>query len=282
MLAVKKQIVISAVLSSAAAFMVFFAACASGSSGGSSGEGRSNLKTSEVVVRRVDSNQLIRLRIYLDGKSQGSLRVGETAIYKVRDGYHTIRVGFDDYQRGTEVAQFQSKNSTHIFSVTDTSIVLINEDSGVEDFGPPLPLSSVPAVAKRSDSTLIIDNSVRSAFDKITKSVKKRKRVAIVNVDGDNINEANFVLEELTLLSVNSPKNFFVIDRRVFDAFRGKNAIGLPSYENDFMLRALGSLVQADYVISGRIDGPGELRRLRVKALEVSSGALIGDAAEKL
>ncbi|MDR2468848.1 MAG: hypothetical protein LBD22_07810 [Spirochaetaceae bacterium] len=276
-------------------------ACATGGGvGGGSLSSSSNAKNSEVVVRRVDNNQLIRLRLYLDGKSQGTLKVGDTVVYKVRNGYHTLRVGFDDYHKSTEVAQFTSNNSVHVFSVTDTSIVLVNEEPVVADeFGPPLPLSNgnhsyiisgspandvpeYPVVTPKLENGSLIDNSVRAAFDKVTKGVKRGRRIAIINVDGDNIHEANFVLEELTLLSVNSPKNFFVIDRRVFDAYRAKNSIGAPSYENDFVLRYLGSLVQADYVISGRIDGPGDLRRLRVKALDVATGALVGDAAERL
>lgn len=249
-----------------------------------------NASNSEVVVRRVDSNQLIRLRLYLDGKSVGTLKVGDTVVRKVKNGYHTLRVGFDDYHRSTEVAQFTSNNSVHVFSVTDTSIVLVNEEPAInDDFGPTLPYNSSgpimamnPADDVLSEGAAMIDNSVRAAFDKATKNIKRAKRIAIINVDGDNIHEANFVLEEITLLAVNSPRQFFVIDRRVFDAYRAKNSIGMPSYENDFLLRYLGNLVQADYVLSGRIDGPGDLRRLRVKCLDVSTGALVGDASEKL
>lgn len=248
--------------------------------------GKSNTD-SQIVVRRVDSNQLIRLRLYMDGKSIGTLKVGNTLTRKVKNGYHTLRVGFDDYYRSTEVAQFTANNTTHVFSVTDTSIVIVNEEPYVADefgggmsvprTGPVIPMSP----ADEFGGNAMMDNSVRSAFDKSTKTLKRSRRIAIINVDGDNIHEANFVLEELTHLAVNSPKQFFVIDRRMFDAFRTKNAIGVPSYENDFLLRYLGSLVQADYVISGRIDGPGDLRRLRVKCLDVGTGALIGDASEK-
>ncbi|MDR2481162.1 MAG: hypothetical protein LBD07_02580 [Spirochaetaceae bacterium] len=301
MLSARKQIVLAAIYSLLFVSLPVITSCAlfgGGSGGGGSGvianEGNPNAKNSELVIRRVDSNQLIRLRIYIDGKSQGILKVGESVVYKIKNGYHTVRVGFDDYNRSSEVAQFTANNSTTVFSVTDTSIVLVSEEPIISDeYGSitPIPLqqgSSIIAATANTPSSILneaslaIDNSVRSAFDKATKGIKRGKRIVIVNVDADNIHEANFILEELTLLSVNSPKNFFVIDRRMFDAFTGKNAVGLPSYENDFMLRYVGSLVQADYVISGRVDGPGDLRRLRVKALEVASGALVGDASEKL
>jgi len=266
-------------------------------------------KGSEVVVRRVDSNQLINLRVYLDGKSKGTLKVGQTVVYKVPDGYHTIRVGFEDYQaRSTEVAQFNAYNSRHVFSVTDTSIVLVNEttlpDTMASAPSPVLPVAppvadasaevavtspSTPAVEMRNgngllynQSSVTLDNALRTAFDKSTRSIKKGKKILVLNVDGDNTHEANYLLEEITTLGVNSPKSFTVIDRRLFDAYRLKNSIGLPSYENDYVLKLIGETLGADYVISGRLDGPGDLRRLRIKVMEVSSGRLIGDSSERL
>jgi hypothetical protein len=165
--------------------------------------------------------------------------------------------------------------------------VLVNEEpAAVDNFSQLMPQGAAPAVEpgiEVESETTIIDNAVRAAFDKSTKPIRKRgRKIAVINVDGDNIHESNFVLEELTFLAVNSPKKFLVIDRRLFDAYRAKNSIGVPSYENDFLLRYLGSLVEADYVLTGRIDGPGDLRRLRVKCLDVDTGALVGDSSEKL
>lgn len=287
MLSMKTRSIVSAIFSFVLITVPFMTSCGTGGGGAS---GSSGGKSSEMVIRRVDSNQLIRLRIFLDGKSQGSLKVGETAVYKIKNGYHTVRVGFDDFQaRSSEVAQFTAYNSTHVFSVTDTSIVLVSEEPlSVDEYpgtGGGASPGSVIAGSARGDTaeaSIVIDTSVRAAFDKVTKNIKKNRKIAIINVDADNIHEANFVLEELTLLSVNSPKKFNVIDRRIFDAYRAKNSIGLPSYENDFLLRYVGALIQADYVISGRIDGPGDLRRLRVKALDVSTGHLVGDASERM
>ncbi|MDR3324512.1 MAG: hypothetical protein LBS82_00795 [Spirochaetaceae bacterium] len=244
---------------------------------------------SEVIVRRVDSNQLIRLRIFLDGKSMGVLRVGETATYRTANGYHTLRVGFEDFEaRSTEVAQFTAYNSTHVFSVTDSSIVLMKEGAGTDPITPPSPITAQASYPFPYDapglsvSSGALDNAIRSAFDKSTQRIKKNKKIAVLNVDSDNPKEGSFVLEELTLLTVNSPKNYVVIDRRMFDAYRAVNSVGVPSYENDYMLRYIGTLMGADYVLSCILDGPGDLRRLRVKAMDVSTGTLIGNSSERL
>jgi hypothetical protein len=242
--------------------------------------GKKESNGSEVVVQRVDNNSLIRLRIYIDAKVAGSLKVGETSIYKVSNGPHTIRAAFEDYQaRSTEVTQFNANNSRLIFTVTDESIVAL----GQETLRTESPV--VAAIPLEDPSPMVgssnIETSVRNSFDRATKDLKKKSKVAIINVDADNISEGDYVLEELTYLSVHSPKKFTVIDRRTIDAFRATNGIGVPSYNNDYILMLIGKLIGADIVLSGRLDGLGDLRRLRVKALDVKTGQLIGDASER-
>jgi hypothetical protein len=230
--------------------------------------GNKEAGNSEVVVQRVDNNSLIRLRIYIDAKAIGTLRVGEKAVYKVSNGPHTIHAAFHDYQaRSTEVTQFSANNSRILFMVTDESIVAVGQESR----GPELSLE------KTSEN---IEASVRKAFETSTKPIKRKSKVAIINVDAEDIGQAIYILEELTYLTVQSPKDYEVIDRRTVDAFRATSGIGTPSYNNDYILWFIGQLLGADFVMSGRLDGEGELRRLRVKTLDVKTGRLIGNASE--
>jgi hypothetical protein len=247
---------------------------------------------SEVIVQRVDNNSLIRLRIYIDGKITGSLKVGDTVTIKVLNGPHTIRAAFEDYQaRSTEVTQFYANNSRLMFTVTDESIVAIGQESlrqeaqvvYTEPLAPSPPvivddLSNGPPVI----NPFTIETSVRNSFERVTKDLKKKAKIAVINVDGANVDEADYILEELTYLTVHSPKKFQVVDRRKIDAFRTSNGMGIPSYNNDYILMLIGQLINADIVISARMDGPGELRRLRVKALDVKTGHLLGDASERI
>jgi hypothetical protein len=243
--------------------------------------GSRDASNSEVVVQRVDNNSLIRLRIYIDAKVAGSLRVGETSVYKITNGPHTIRAAFEDYQaRSTEVTQFTANNSRILFTVTDESIVAIGQESLRSEAIESIASSSMPE--DTTTPTLNIETSVRNSFDRATKSLKKKSKVAIINVDSDNVGEGEYVLEELTYLTVHSSKDFYVIDRRTVDAFRASNGLGVPSYNNDYILMLIGQLIGADIVLSGRLDGPGELRRLRVKALDVKTGRLVGDSSERV
>jgi hypothetical protein len=251
--------------------------------------GKKESSGSEIVVQRVDNNSLIRLRIYIDGRIAGSLKVGETTVYRIKNGPHTIRAAFEDYQaRSTEVAQFNAVNERLLFTVTDESIVAVSQEmlynetttpAASTSHGPdPVGMAAYPSAMLGVSN---LETAVSNAFDRATKNIKKKVKIAVVNIDADNKNEGDYVLEELTYLSVHSPKKFTVIDRRTIDAFRAVNGVGVPSYNNDYILMLVGKLLGADIVISGRLDGNGELRRLRVKALDVKSGMLIGDASER-
>jgi hypothetical protein len=241
-------------------------------------------KNSIVVVQRVDNNNLIRLRVFIDGKTAGTLKVGETSVYKVSNGPHTLYAGFEDYQaRSTEVTQFTADNSRFIFTVTDESLVMIgherlsSEEKPVVVEAPPIVSTEAPAEQPRVNT---LEAAVHNSFENATEKLKKKSKVAVVNVDAEDVGEATYVLEELTYLAVHSPKKFTVIDRRMIDAFRASNGAGVPSYNNDYILMLIGRLVGADTVISGRLDGANDLRRLRVKALDVKSGMLVGNASE--
>ncbi|MDR2600943.1 MAG: hypothetical protein LBC53_00605 [Spirochaetaceae bacterium] len=249
---------------------------------------------SEVVVRRVDSNNLIRLRVYIDGKNAGSLKVGETSTYKIKNGDHTIYVGFEDYQaRSTEVSQFTAFDERFIFSITDTSIVLVRQEQ--------IAGASVPVVqhvdsvaAAAPEETAVQDENftssaeiqayvgtVQEAFNVATKSVKKGAKITIINVESDVLAEGDFVLEELTYMAVHSPKKFVVIDRRKVEAYRAANHQPLTRYENDYLI-SLGELLGASYVMTGRLNGEGQFRRLRIRVLDVKTGILVGSASSPL
>ena len=244
---------------------------------------------SEVVIRRVDSNNLIRLRVYIDGKNAGSLRVGETSIFKIKNGDHTIYVGFEDYQaRSTEVSQFTAYNERFLFSITDTSIVLVRQEpvassTKIVDV-PAVTPATAAAPAESSFPSAEIQayvGSIQEAFDTAVTKVKKGSKITIINVESDVPAEGDFVLEELTYMAVHSRKKLSVIDRRKVEAYRAANHQPFSRYENDYLI-SLGELLGAQYVVTGRLDGEGQFRRLRVRVLDVKTGILIGSASSPL
>jgi predicted nucleic acid-binding protein len=242
---------------------VMVVGCRSNSSGGT---GRA--VNSEVVVRRIDSNSAMRVRVFVDGRQVGILRIGETATYKIKNGEHTIFVNSDSYaDREPSVLEFTAYQSRHIFAVTNGMIA---------------PLSHQDASSTDSGSDYNLDTAVQTSFDVIAKELKNRTKVAIINIASDNPTEANFIIEELTYLTVHSKKKFVVIDRRKIEAIRvERNFNRTSNYEDDFLI-SIGHLLGAEVIITGNLTGDNDLRRLRIKALNVKNGQLIGMASEKI
>jgi predicted nucleic acid-binding protein len=236
--------------------------------GCSSNKGARKAVNSEVIVRRIDSNASIRVRVFIDGRQAGILRIGETATYKIKNGEHTIFVNSDAYaDREPGVLEFTSYESRHIFAVTDRTIA---------------PLSQQGPSPNTSGSVYDLDTAVQTSFDIIAKVLKNKTKVAIINIASDNPTEANFIIEELTYLTVHSKKKFVVIDRRKIEAIRiERNFNRTSSYEDDFLI-SIGHLLGAEVIITGNLTGDNDLRRLRIKALNVKNGQLIGMASEKV
>jgi hypothetical protein len=226
---------------------------------------------SEVIVRRVDSNNMVKLRVYIDGKSAGTLRIGDTARYKIKNGVHTIyATAFDYSSRSTEVSQFTASSSRHVFSITDSSIVFIGEESLTSTF------------TGKLGETRTLDVSIKNSFDDIARPLKRRAKIAIINIASDNSAEGHYVIEELTAMSVHSPKKFVVMDRRKLEAIRiAKNFDRTSDMEDDFIV-SIGHLLGAEVVVTGALNGRGDMRRLWVKALDVKTGVLLGMSSERL
>jgi hypothetical protein len=223
---------------------------------------------SEVVVRRIDSNAAMRVRVFIDGRQAGILRIGETATYKVKNGEHTIFVNSDSYaDREPSVLEFTSYQSRHIFAVADGMLA---------------PLSQQNAAMSSSGSGYDLDTAVKTSFDIIAKELKRKTKIAIVNIASDDPTEANFIIEELTYLAVHANKRFVVIDRRKIEAIRiEKNFSRTSNYEDDFLI-SIGHLLGAEVILTGNLVGTDDLRRLRIKALNVKTGQLIGMASERV
>jgi uncharacterized protein YbaA (DUF1428 family) len=224
--------------------------------------------SSEVVVRRIDSNAAMRIRVFVDGRQVGTLRIGETATYKVKNGEHTIFVNSDSYSdREPNVLEFTSYQSRHVFAVTDGMIAPMTQEYTEET---------------TEISSYDLDSAIKNSFETITQDLKNKTKIAIVNIAADNPAEGNFIIEELTYLTVHSKKKFVVIDRRKIEAIRvEKNFDRTTNIEDDFLL-SIGHLLGAEVVITGNLNGSNDLRRLRIKALNVKTGQLIGMASERI
>jgi hypothetical protein len=242
---------------------------------------------SEVVVRRIDNNNTIntyQMKVFVDGKSKATLKVGEVATMKIPNGLHTIHVNVDGayvagggtthftqnsvYSQTTKVSsgviQFVSSNTRHVFDVIDYALVLVDY------------------VAFGNNMEYDLSAAVYSSFEEIAGGLQRNAKIAVIGIAADNAQEGAFAMEELTYLAVHSSKKFNVTDRRKIESLRiDRNYLRTSTMEDQFIMY-VGNMLDTDFIVTGEIEGANSLRRLRVKAVEVRTGKLVAMASQPI
>ena len=75
---------------------------------------------------------------------------------------------------------------------------------------------------------------------------------------------------------------YTIIDRSELDRVRAEQQFGLSGEVDDDTAASIGHIAGASVVITGRIDGEGNFRRLRLRALDTTSAQVVGTASERL
>jgi hypothetical protein len=227
-----------------------------------------NTVKSGIIVERADgSNGTIY--VYIDGRWDGILSAGGMKEYELENGYHTVYVkGYMwdvDHNRVEESADpigFTVNNDRHHFKVRWESTYITVE-------------ASVP-----TDSNLL-NTAIKNSFDIILRNIPVNAKIAIVNIASNSKDDSNYILEELTLAFVNSRK-FTVVDRQTLDVIRQEHNFQLSGEVSDETIVSIGNFTGASVVITGVVSGNGEMRRLRLRALDVKTAEVLAMSSEKI
>jgi hypothetical protein len=107
----------------------------------------------------------------------------------------------------------------------------------------------------------------------------KESIVAVLNIASADIESAEFVVDELAYVIVNQG-DFKVVDRKSLDAIRNEQNFQTTGEVDDDSAVSIGKLLGANIVITGSITGIGSTRRLRLKALDVTTAQILAMASE--
>ena len=125
---------------------------------------------------------------------------------------------------------------------------------------------------------------VEAALDRaaleVSENFTARSRLATVYITAEDKSQTDFIAGELE--HILRRKGFVIIDRSELDRIRAEQQFGISGEVDDSTAARIGNIAGASVVITGRVDGEGNLRRLRLRALETSSGQVIGTASERL
>jgi hypothetical protein len=124
-----------------------------------------------------------------------------------------------------------------------------------------------------------LETALSAAAEVIISRLTPKTTVAVVSIASGDVESAEFVVDELAYLIVNSG-NFKVVDRKSLEAIRSEQNFQTSGDVDDDSAVSIGKLLGANIVITGSISGAGSTRRLRLKALDVMTAEIAAMASE--
>ena len=131
-----------------------------------------------------------------------------------------------------------------------------------------------------SDGTTL-DNAVEGAVETICDSIPNGSKIAVLNMACFDEETSDFLIEEISYLLVKIGK-FSVVDRKSLNAIRSEQDFQMSGEVSDESAINIGQFLGAEVVITGSLSGTGDMKRLRIKALDVKTGQIIAMGSERL
>jgi TolB-like protein len=221
--------------------------------------------------------------IVVDGKEIGELWPGEIKGYKLTNGNHVIRFRPLGSAAGeSKTIKFTVNNDRHYFKMIG-SYHRYGEDYAFEPWkiaSYDITLVEAPVLVRSSDARLL-NTAIANSFNTVSRNIPANSKIAIVNIASDNNAESGFIMEELTLAFVNA-RQFTIVDRQTLNVIREEQNFQLSGEVSDEDIISIGRFTGADIVITGAVSGNGEMRRLRLRALDVQTAQILAMSAEKI
>jgi hypothetical protein len=126
-----------------------------------------------------------------------------------------------------------------------------------------------------------VDSGVQYSFLTLSRNIPENSRIAIVTINAEDPNEGALLLNELTVLFVNS-KKYVIVDRRDLEEIKKEHSFQMSGEADDASIVSIGHFLGADVVITGSIAGEGSMKRLIVKALDVKTSQILAASSEKI
>lgn len=125
-----------------------------------------------------------------------------------------------------------------------------------------------------------VEAALERAANVVSKDFTPRSRIAIVQISAPDRNTRDYIIGELEFIL--QQNGFYMVDRAQLDILFEEQRFGISSYVDDNTAARMGFISGASIVITGRIDGEGNLRRLRLRALNTETSRVVGVASEPL
>jgi hypothetical protein len=236
----------------------------------------------QLQIERMESriNSGFRERVYIDGKNALTLANGKSGTVTVSDGPH--RIYAELYTMKTEELSFNTAGGVVTISIAANSLddfVISIGGSTAAASSSSSAAAAAAAAAQRQVGQSSLEAALYAAADVIITRLKPQTTVAVVSIASQDVEAADFVVDELAYVIVSSG-NFKVVDRKSLEAIRSEQNFQISGEVDDDSAVSIGKLLGANIVITGSISGVGSTRRLRLKALDVMTAEITAMASE--
>jgi hypothetical protein len=230
---------------------------------------------SEITVKRAQSaiNAGFREQIYIDGSQKLTLVNGTEAKITVPDGEHTISAKLSTL--GSTEMRFTARSDSLTFTVTPAAQQLLIKRSGGKVGGGGTADGSAVSVNQNEG----VEDSLERAAEKIMEKIPAASRIAIMYVSASDPDVAEFIASELEFIMVENGQT--LIDRSELDTIRKEWKFQLSGEVDDDLAVSVGKIAGAGVIITGAVTGTGNLRRLRLRALDTQSAQVLSAASER-
>ena len=178
----------------------------------------------------------------------------------------TLYTGTDDEFVGAGLGLIFGVGIGHFQKITATGDVVLLGSSGADT---------------RTTSGIedVIEGALERAVQEISRDFSPRARIAIDNITApEGLTE--FITGELEYIL--QSRGFVIVNRSELDRIRAEQHFGRSGEIDENTAAQMGNMAGANIIIIGRIDGQGNLRRLRLSAIDTTTATLLGSASERL
>jgi pyrimidine operon attenuation protein/uracil phosphoribosyltransferase len=241
----------------------------------------------ELQIERVNSkiNSGFKERIYIDGKSKLTLANGASGTITVPNGPHKIYAEL--YTMKTNEVSFTASGGTITIKINANSLndfaIAMGGAGASRDSAPAAAVAAATAAAAASYTEALddggVEGSLARAAHRIMERLTPKTRIAIVYVTARDTDVAEYIAEELEFIMVD--QSFTLIDRSQLDRIRKEQNFQLSGEVDDAQAVNVGKLSGANIIITGAVTGTGDLRRLRLRALDTQTAQVVIAASEK-
>jgi len=125
-----------------------------------------------------------------------------------------------------------------------------------------------------------VEGALARAAGDTLKNVPVKSKIAIVYITAQDKSTTEYIAGELEFIWVNA--GYVIIDRSQLDRIRREQNFQMSGEVDDNTAVSIGKIIGANIIVTGRVDGEGNLRRLRLRALDTQTAQVVGVASERL